>query len=752
MKYTTSENIIGSIIGTNPAEEQPNPTLKPAVITGSTSNIGVRQNYCAESRGSLDVGCIYATTCNGGDSCPGGQFCFGDHLCTGSKQKQTSKPTQRESTFPPTSGTYVPSLAAYTPTKVESADSDYEFYCATSLEDLETSYTSAPSCRDGPCREGLFCFPFRGPSSSTNIPPKPAPQTTATPTAPSQQPTTEAVTAAKPDKPLIQHDEMVIGGYSFYDSNGDGIRQADLGVSNVRVTLFACSTTDRQRIASSETNTQGFFAFDLPSPGYYRLSVQPPPGFAFSPVVSSGADNVINRATGTSDCFEVGAGTRELDKYIGLVESTFGSYTLKPTPRPTRNPVTSYPTPRPSPKRPELYCAAAQEDLKETCITAQSCANEACPKGKFCTQFDCPARFERYCASNVKELEATCGLATPCKNDLACRNGKTCIHFECKQRLDKCPLNFVGMHSSPDCREYFQCEGGLVSSKIQSCDEGLLFDKGLNECVRANQVNQFCYSKSSEASMMCPNGFVGWQASYGDCLEYYQCNEDGSTGPVRTCQAGLKFDKVRSECVDETSVNDFCYGPAIFAKPPATASPPNAENSAEQAEQDFLCAKTMDELKNSYKTAPSCRDGPCDPGMFCFPFNRPNPDAPSVTVGEPELYCAFSIEALKTTPCTVLTSCVNDACPFPGQLCLPFSCGDLVQSKPTPTPTIFKSIFENTIEYPWSRTATPTLGGNDSEIPPWYSSTIFDISSAWQSKRTLFSYIMSFYCLHLSWS
>lgn len=763
VKYTASENILGSIIGTKPAEEpQPNPTS----IAGSTSNIGVRQNYCAESRGSLDVGCIYATTCNFGDLCPVGQFCFGDHLCTGSKKKQTLKPT-----YHPTSATYAPTLATYTPTDDKNT---YEFYCASSLEDLEASYKSAPSCRDGPCKGGLFCFPFRGPSSSTNISPTPAPQATAKPIAPSQQPTTEAVIAAKPNEPMIQQEEMVIGGYSFYDSNGDGIRQgSDLGVSQVRVSLFACSSADRQRIASSETNTRGFFAFDLPTPGNYQLSVQPPPGFTFSSVVSSGADNVVNRATGTSDCFEVSAGTRDLDKYIGLVESTFGLYTLTPTRRPTRNPVTSHPTPRPSPKEPELYCAAAQEDLKETCITAQSCAKSSCPKGQFCTQFDCPARFERYCASNVKELEESCGLATPCKNDLACRNGKTCIHFECKQRLDLCPLNFDGMHSSPDCREYFHCKGGLVSSKIQTCGVGLLFDKGRNECVRANQVDQFCYSKPDETSIMCPNGFVGWQASYGDCLEYYQCNEDGSTGPVRTCRVGLKFDKVRSECVDGTTVNDFCYGPPaiLSAKPPASTPLPTAKPFSVEisAEQDFLCAKTMEELETSYKIAPSCRDGPCDPGMFCFPFNIPSPDSPSGTltlsfpynelnpdsssgtVGEAKLYCAFSIEALETTPCAVLKSCeTNSACP-PGQLCLPFSCGDSEQSKPAPkpAPTTVGISFENTIEYPWSRTATPTVGNNSSEIPPWYSSTIVDISSAWQQKTTLFSHIMSLFCLHM---
>ena len=767
VKYTASENIIGSIVGAKPAEEpQPNPTSSP-VIAGSTSNIGVRQNYCADSRGSLDVGCIYAATCNGRDLCPVGQFCFGDHMCTGSKQKQTIKPTQREPTYPPTSATYAPTLATYTPTLVES---NYEFYCASSLEDLETSYKSAPSCRDGPCKEGLFCFPFRSSSSSTNIPPKPLPQATAKPIAPSQQPNTEAVIAAKPNKPLIQNEEIVIGGYSFYDSNGDGIRQgSDLGVSKVKVSLFACSQVDRQMM--TETNTRGFFAFDLPTPGYYRLSVQPPPGFTFSPVVSSGADNVVNRATGTSDCFEVSAGTRDLGKYIGLVEATFDPYTLQPTRRPTRYPVTSYPTPRPSPKEPELYCAAPEEDLKETCVTAQSCAKTSCPKGQFCTPFDCPSRFEKYCASNVKELEETCGLATPCNNDLACRNGKTCIHFECKQRLDKCPLNFVGMHSSPDCREYFQCKGGLVSSKIQTCDVGLLFDKGRNECVRANQVDQFCYSKPDETSMMCPDGFVGWQASYGDCLKYYQCNEDGSTGPIRRCPVGSKFDKVRSECVDGTTVNDFCYGPAISAVPPTSTPPPAAKPfSAKNPAQDFLCAKTMEELKTSYDNAPSCRDGPCDPGMFCFPFNRPNPDLPSAppamtfpfnrpnpdppssTVVDAEFYCAFSIEALETTPCAVLTSCAKGACPFPGQLCLPFSCGDSEQSKPAPKPAQVPVSFENTIEYPWSRTATPTAGGNSFEVPPWYLSTIADISSVWQQRRTLLSYIMSLYCLHISWS
>lgn len=46
----------------------------------------------------------------------------------------------------------------------------------------------------------------------------------------------------------------------------------------------------------------------------------------------------------------------------------------------------------------------------------------------------------------------------------------------------ECPRSHSGYYTTPGCEEYFWCHGGIRSSPIYSCTEGLLFDETLNIC------------------------------------------------------------------------------------------------------------------------------------------------------------------------------------------------------------------------------------------------------------------------------
>jgi len=174
-----------------------------------------------------------------------------------------------------------------------------------------------------------------------------------------------------------------------------------------------------------------------------------------------------------------------------------------------------------------------------------------------------------YCASSIAELDERCGLATKCSgNGDACTRGQSCLRYDCKQSLDRCPLNYVGMHSSQDCKEYHECSNG-VAGVTQMCAESLKVDKGSGLCVSEHLVDQYCYmisdtkEEEERERVTCPKGYVGWYSHYGDCNEYFDCRIDGSIGPTYVCREGMKFDKVRKICLNEAMVNDFCYGPAL---------------------------------------------------------------------------------------------------------------------------------------------------------------------------------------------
>ena len=304
----------------------------------------------------------------------------------------------------------------------------------------------------------------------------------------------------------------------------------------------------------------------------------------------------------------------------------------EPVTSPPTRPPSQFPTKRPTPhpvnnigKR-KNYCAKAKADLELSCINAISCnkGEPACPDGTYCwgdyfcgeeetskptsrapstkptllptfaqqtlkptdkppTLSPIPKKNDEpiiidgtfLCATNEFELKEKCGLLKDCTgNSQVCEEGQNCMEHECKQSLDKCPLMYIGYHSTGDCKSYWHCTNGVAGVAI-TCEDGLKFDKVRGICINEEQVNQHCYGPpltliEEEQTLLdpttydklCPDGYIGWTTVDPKCHKYYECKKDGTVGHVFVCGAESQFDKNRKECVDEDSVDvdSDCFG------------------------------------------------------------------------------------------------------------------------------------------------------------------------------------------------
>eukprot|EP00584_Thalassiosira_punctigera_P018304 CAMPEP_0172549192 /NCGR_PEP_ID=MMETSP1067-20121228/18338_1 /TAXON_ID=265564 ORGANISM="Thalassiosira punctigera, Strain Tpunct2005C2" /NCGR_SAMPLE_ID=MMETSP1067 /ASSEMBLY_ACC=CAM_ASM_000444 /LENGTH=105 /DNA_ID=CAMNT_0013336539 /DNA_START=43 /DNA_END=357 /DNA_ORIENTATION=+ len=71
----------------------------------------------------------------------------------------------------------------------------------------------------------------------------------------------------------------VIGGQAFYDSDNDGMRDANVhihGVGDINVWLLSCDSP--KSIAHYKTASDGNFRFANLPPGNYFITAQPPAG------------------------------------------------------------------------------------------------------------------------------------------------------------------------------------------------------------------------------------------------------------------------------------------------------------------------------------------------------------------------------------------------------------------------------------------------------------------------------------------
>ncbi|KAL7517236.1 hypothetical protein ACHAWX_002171 [Stephanocyclus meneghinianus] len=404
------------------------------------------------------------------------------------------------------------------------------FFCGTDMEDASTScHLRCRSGLPGECPSGETCFGY---TSCTSENPRPPPTQK-----PTQPPTLEPTT-------------------NFTEFHG--LCAVDYDVLHKTCwTAVECNNTH-----PCPQNETCFENIDCRLTTGLGVSQTP----SYSPGPSMG--NVANISA--SDQSSVPSQT-EIDSLPSHVPTT-----RNPTPnlmpvRETSSPISSLP---------QLLCAFSMDELKTSCASAQSCNKGPCPSGMFCFPFACESSVTDeyvisdektyYCAQNVDELEQSCGVLTKCNNELPpCPDDKSCLEYDCKQSIELCPLNYVGWQSNKECSEYYECNKG-VAGQSSFCSGGLKFDKLRGECYEDSTINEYCYgppvqkatqSPTGPPLNLCPKEFVGWHSS-SDCKEYYTCDE-GTPGAIRVCNEGLKFDKVRNECISEGSVNEFCYGPPL---------------------------------------------------------------------------------------------------------------------------------------------------------------------------------------------
>ena len=361
------------------------------------------------------------------------------------------------------------------------------------------------------------------------------------------------------------------------------------------------------------------------------------------------------------------------------------------------------------------FCGSSFEELDTTCsTTAQKCVYERqdCPSGQGCYQYYCnnvasenqvvendateatpgsngsaeqPIQNSEssYCASSIAQLDERCGLALQCATDNDCNvQGEICMKYDCRQNLMQCPLNFVGWHSSKDCKQYYYCEQG-VSSSSDVCGDGMKFDKTRDKCT-TDYVDELCYGLASyehnsgsitqpgAAKILCPPGFTGWHSSDG-CNEYQKCTA-GTPGPTRVCGFGLKFDTARGQCIDEALVNiDLCEGPL-----PQGSLCPSWSFIGWGVKDD--CAEYFYCKNGNTDFIDRCADGL----LFDMQAGICKP-ADAVNCGGPIL---------------------------PSNNIVDDTSGNIN----TPTSTPIKDL-DNSFE--WSNTASPTVSQSDSKIPPW---------------------------------
>jgi hypothetical protein len=150
----------------------PTSDVTSSPVSLAESNIGITQNYCAKSLEDLAATCATATTCNDGEpDCPAGTYCWGDRLCGDAPINEvTSVPTpvpslvllEAEMTAGPSSTPVESTLSPVLQLESNSpvSISSERFYCATTMEELEETCATAQGCKPGACPPGTYCFPF----------------------------------------------------------------------------------------------------------------------------------------------------------------------------------------------------------------------------------------------------------------------------------------------------------------------------------------------------------------------------------------------------------------------------------------------------------------------------------------------------------------------------------------------------------------------------------------------------------------
>jgi len=167
-----------------PLTIQPTPKITPQPIT---TNKPTRKEFdmsdtyfCGSDSVSAALSCHKRCRSGLDSECDGGETCFGYTSCKAEVSRppitkaETKQPTKVPTNKPVQNPTPRPT-SKQTTAAPQSTDTQ-QLLCASSLEELETTYRTAESCEEGPCTSGLFCFPFKyTDDNSTPLPPTPPP-------------------------------------------------------------------------------------------------------------------------------------------------------------------------------------------------------------------------------------------------------------------------------------------------------------------------------------------------------------------------------------------------------------------------------------------------------------------------------------------------------------------------------------------------------------------------------------------------
>ncbi len=110
-----------------------------------------------------------------------------------------------------------------------------------------------------------------------------------------------------------------LGDYVWLDENKNGIQESsEQGIPNVTVKLFNCNN---QLIATSQTNSYGFYLFETLAPGSYYVEFIRPTNYIFSPKnqgTDPALDSDADQATGKTACTQLTSGENDLSWDAGM--------------------------------------------------------------------------------------------------------------------------------------------------------------------------------------------------------------------------------------------------------------------------------------------------------------------------------------------------------------------------------------------------------------------------------------------------
>ena len=173
-----------------------------------------------------------------------------------------------------------------------------------------------------------------------------------------------------------------------------------------------------------------------------------------------------------------------------------------------------------------------------------------------------------------------------------------------KYDLDLCPLNFNGFHAKGDCTEYYECYSGWVGI-VQNCKPNYKFDKGRDECIAAEFVNEYCYGPAVLATVDDKQNNQGSQYEQNN-------NQDPEMG-----DGGESFvsDDVPRPSQTPTTTH---YRPSSYAGGLAYPWNPTANPATEPNIEGSAPSKNPDEMYLWIRDYENSNDGAATRGTSCY--------------------------------------------------------------------------------------------------------------------------------------